>query len=142
MGLSSGLFARRVAIRSPKRLASSSASLRSALVLARRLRRKSHPKIPRIAPPPTVTIKPMTISSIVLMIAKRQEKRHRFLSASSDIRRGPPRPSEAILGRLTGPDGNRSNARELYQSRRLTPPGPFVPKIQRPRRQSGSLLGP
>jgi hypothetical protein len=29
----------------------------------------------------------------------------------------PCRPSEAILGRLAGPGGNRLNAGELYQSR-------------------------
>ena len=39
-------------------------------------------------------------------------------------------PVEAILGHLvdaTGPGGNRLNARELYQSRRLNPPGPLTP---------------
>jgi catechol 2,3-dioxygenase-like lactoylglutathione lyase family enzyme len=31
-----------------------------------------------------------------------------------------------LAGRITGPGGNRLNARELYQSRRLSPPGPSI----------------
>jgi hypothetical protein len=40
--------------------------------------------------------------------------------------------NEAIVVRLAGtggPDGNRLNARELYQSRRLNPPWPLNPLI-------------
>jgi hypothetical protein len=53
-------------------------------------------------------------------------------AASPRVHTGPERLSEAIVVRLAGrwgPDGNRLNARELYQSRRLNPPRPLYPLI-------------
>src|SRR5215217_1964130 len=86
---------------------------------------------------PCRRVRPYGSTSLQIAVRNRPTARgHGFAQLPQRPRRGvhtgPERLSEAIVVRLAGrwgPDGNRLNARELYQSWRLNPPRPLYPLI-------------